>query len=114
MMTLLLLLLLWFTEKHLEEDEELLMAVAASLEGTKAPVESSVDVEAKADEDAKSTANKAPVYLPLPDEPKGSRELLCRIGIRLPDGRRVQRNFLRSDSIKVEIIFIFLFIYIKG
>ncbi|PKU67127.1 plant UBX domain-containing protein 7 [Dendrobium catenatum] len=89
------------SEKYLDEDEELLMAVAASLEGSKVPVESSVDEEAKADEDAKSSANKEPVYPPLPEEPKGNRELLCRVGIRLPDGRRVQRSFLRSDSIRL-------------
>lgn len=90
------------SEKHLEEDEELLMAVAASLEGTKVPVESCVDVDAKTDEDSESSSNKeGPVYPPLPEEPKENRELLCRVGIRLPDGRRVQRNFLRSDTIKL-------------
>ncbi|XP_020593660.1 plant UBX domain-containing protein 7 isoform X2 [Phalaenopsis equestris] len=89
------------SEKHLEEDEELLMAVAASLEGTKAPVESCVDVEVKAKEDAKTSSSEEPLYPPLPEEPKGNRELVCRVGIRLPDGRRVQRSFLHSDSIKL-------------
>ncbi|KAI9165172.1 hypothetical protein LWI28_009163 [Acer negundo] len=40
-----------------------------------------------------------PTYLPLPGEPKGDRNLLCRVGVRLPDGRRTQRNFLPYDPI---------------
>ncbi|KAI3778707.1 hypothetical protein L2E82_08090 [Cichorium intybus] len=41
-------------------------------------------------------------YPPLPEEePKGDRNLVCRVGVRLPDGRRVQRNFLRSDPIQL-------------
>lgn len=42
-----------------------------------------------------------PVYPPLPEEAKGDRNLLCRVGVRLPDGRRIQRNFLRTDSTQV-------------
>ncbi|KAM7256025.1 hypothetical protein ACFE04_011766 [Oxalis oulophora] len=39
---------------------------------------------------------------PLPsEEPKVDRKLLCRVGIRLPDGRRVQRSFLRTDPIQL-------------
>lgn len=58
--------------------------------------------------DLKETSNasaeeeeKKPAYLPLPEEPKGDRNLLCRVGVRLPDGRRVQRNFLRTDPVQV-------------
>ncbi|XP_055822259.1 plant UBX domain-containing protein 7-like [Solanum dulcamara] len=40
-------------------------------------------------------------YLPLPEEPKCDRNLICRIAIRLPDGRRIQRNFMKTDSIKL-------------
>ncbi|KAJ0638063.1 putative UBX domain, Ubiquitin-like domain superfamily [Helianthus annuus] len=40
-------------------------------------------------------------YPPLPEEPKGDRSLLCRVGVRLPDGRRLQRNFLLSDPIQL-------------
>ena len=43
------------------------------------------------------------VYPSLPEEPKEKRELLCRVGIRLPDGRRIQRNFLLTDPIQVGI-----------
>ncbi|KAK8952801.1 hypothetical protein KSP40_PGU010330 [Platanthera guangdongensis] len=90
------------SEKILEEDEELLMAVAASLEVTNTPAESCLDVKDNIfDEDAKLSSKKGPVYPPLPEEPKGNRELLCKVGIRLPDGRRIQRNFLRLDSIKL-------------
>ena len=46
-------------------------------------------------------STKKPVYLPLPEEPKGDRSLLCRVGFRLPDGRRIQRNFLRTDPVQV-------------
>ncbi|KAK3211503.1 hypothetical protein Dsin_016209 [Dipteronia sinensis] len=42
-----------------------------------------------------------PTYPPLPEEPKGDRNLLCRVGVRLPDGRRTQRNFLSSDPIQL-------------
>ncbi|KAK2656248.1 hypothetical protein Ddye_009300 [Dipteronia dyeriana] len=42
-----------------------------------------------------------PTYPPLPEEPKGDRNLLCRVGVRLPDGRRTQRNFLRFDPIQL-------------
>ncbi|KAG6399108.1 hypothetical protein SASPL_140582 [Salvia splendens] len=44
---------------------------------------------------------KEPAYLPLPEEPKGERNLICRVGVRLPDGRRVQRNFLRTDPVQL-------------
>ncbi|KAK3143404.1 hypothetical protein QOZ80_4AG0299910 [Eleusine coracana subsp. coracana] len=37
----------------------------------------------------------------LEQEPTGSRDLLCRVAIRLPDGRRIQRNFLNTDPIKL-------------
>ncbi|OIT34298.1 plant ubx domain-containing protein 7 [Nicotiana attenuata] len=40
-------------------------------------------------------------YPPLPEEPKGDKNLICRVAIRLPDGRRILRNFLKIDSIKL-------------
>lgn len=45
-------------------------------------------------------------YPPLPEEPKGDKSLLCRVGVRLPNGQRLQRNFLRSDPIQVKESFI--------
>ncbi|XP_078448515.1 UBX domain-containing protein isoform X2 [Wolffia australiana] len=51
--------------------------------------------------DTTATAAEKLVYPPLPEEPQAKRELLCRVGIRLPDGRRIQRNFLLSDPIQL-------------
>ncbi|KAD7116714.1 hypothetical protein R6Q59_006549 [Mikania micrantha] len=55
------------------------------------------------DSNAKRTKKEIqkPDYPPLPEEPKGDRLLLCRVGVRLPDGRRLQRNFLRSEPIQL-------------
>ncbi|GJN01369.1 hypothetical protein PR202_ga18634 [Eleusine coracana subsp. coracana] len=83
-----------------DEDEELARAVAASLEQGK-----EVDRKSDAtDEMAEPEDKKKPIkleYPPLPEEPTGSRDLLCRVAIRLPDGRRIQRNFLNTDPIKL-------------
>ncbi|XP_022734545.1 plant UBX domain-containing protein 7-like [Durio zibethinus] len=46
-------------------------------------------------------SSEKPTYPPLPEEPKADRNLLCRVGVRLPDGRRVQRNFLRTDPVQL-------------
>ncbi|CAI0438550.1 unnamed protein product [Linum tenue] len=40
-------------------------------------------------------------YPPLPEEPKGDKTLMCRVGLRLPDGRRVQRSFLKTDKVQL-------------
>lgn len=92
-------------DKTSEEDEEVLQAIAASMEGIKGTSGWGSD-----DEDENLTnreeitcQDKKPSYPPLPEEPKGDKTLLCRVGIRLPDGRRVQRNFLRTDPIQVKI-----------
>lgn len=70
-----------------EEDEEMRLARALSM-GTM--------------EDSDSIKEKEKlIYPPLPEEPKGDRNLVCRVGVRLPDGRRLQRNFLRSDPIQL-------------
>lgn len=89
--------------KTTEEDEEVALALAASMEGIKAPIIESPakDEETKTVKEPKTSSNERPTYPTLPEEPKGSRETLCRVGIRLPDGRRVQRNFLRTDPIKL-------------
>ncbi|XP_061974009.1 plant UBX domain-containing protein 7-like [Populus nigra] len=93
-----------------EEDEEVLRALAASMESMK---DSSVIASNKKDiasneKDDASTAKgeekcstRTPTYPPLPEEPSGDKSLLCRVGIRLPDGRRVQRNFLKTDPIQL-------------
>eukprot|EP00262_Sarcandra_glabra_P011182 TRINITY_DN26921_c0_g1_i1.p1 TRINITY_DN26921_c0_g1~~TRINITY_DN26921_c0_g1_i1.p1 ORF type:complete len:465 (+),score=87.18 TRINITY_DN26921_c0_g1_i1:24-1397(+) len=85
-----------------EEDEEVLQALAASMEDTKNHINSSAnDNEPKVDKEVEVCTCKKPTYPPLPEEPKGDRSLLCRVGIRLPDGRRLQRNFLRTDPIQL-------------
>lgn len=76
-------------------------AIAASLEDGKGaswpPV---IDDEPKPEKDSETSLNGEMIYPPLPEEPKSSREL-CKIAIRLPDGRRIRRNFLPTDSTKV-------------
>jgi UBX domain-containing protein 7 len=92
------------SDANKEEDEEVQRALAASLESVK---ESSEMAEGD-DKDANVAGNvqetalaQRPAYPTLPEEPKAERNLLCRVGVRLPDGRRVQRNFLRSEPIQV-------------
>ncbi|KAL6579504.1 hypothetical protein OROMI_009720 [Orobanche minor] len=79
------------------EEEELRRALAVSLENNK---EFDGDVREVSDANAEEKVQK-PAYLPLPEEPTGDRSLLCRVGVRLPDGRRVQRNFLRTEPIQL-------------
>ena len=83
------------------EDEEMLQALAASMEGIKdaSGVIKDMDIT-DAEEECKL---KKQTYPPLPEEPKADKNLLCRVGVRLPDGRRLQRNFLRSDPIQVMV-----------
>lgn len=84
----------------IDEDEELQRALAVSMENY---VEVSKEVsDANSEEKVKQLA-----YLALPEEPKGDRNLICRVGVRLPDGRRVQRNFLRTDPIQVNAMNLF-------
>uniref|UniRef100_A0A0D3G1H9 UBX domain-containing protein n=2 Tax=Oryza TaxID=4527 RepID=A0A0D3G1H9_9ORYZ len=82
-----------------DEDEELARAVAASLEESKGSDTSEEKIEPEVENETSLSAKLN--YPPLPEEPKGSRELLCRVAIRLPDGRRIQRNFLHTDPIKL-------------
>ncbi|KAK8615646.1 hypothetical protein V6N13_017230 [Hibiscus sabdariffa] len=84
------------------EDKEILRAIAASMESTKETVQTTSDDQASPTTDKEELCStKKPAYPTLPDEPKGDRSLLCRVGVRLPDGRRVQRNFLRADPIQL-------------
>lgn len=92
-----------FSDKAVEEeDEEVSRAIAASLADAKSVGEpDATEDKAEPEKDAEASLKEKPIYPPLPGEPKGSREILCRVAVRLPDGRRVQRNFLKSDPIKV-------------
>ncbi|GER28725.1 UBX domain-containing protein [Striga asiatica] len=80
-----------------DEDEELQHALAVSLENSK---EFNGDMKEVSHANAEEKVQK-PVYLPLPEEPKGDKSILCRVGVRLPDGRRVQRNFFRTDPVQL-------------
>ncbi|XP_071722791.1 plant UBX domain-containing protein 7-like [Rutidosis leptorrhynchoides] len=87
-----------------DEEEEMIQALAASMRSLKdsPDKEDAKDSKEKEEEEEMSPTTKNPiVYQPLPEEPKGDRSLLCRVGVRLPDGRRVQRNFLRTDPIQL-------------
>lgn len=94
-------------EETTEEDEELLRALAASMEGLqedhslKSIMDTATSGEVKEDEEICINKIEKPSYPPLPEEPKVDRNLLCRVGVRLPDGRRVQRNFLLTDPIQL-------------
>ncbi|KAK4264082.1 hypothetical protein QN277_029419 [Acacia crassicarpa] len=84
-----------------EEDEEVARALALSMEGLKESSESTgKDKDAEPVDQQQETILPSR-YPPLPEEPKGDKKLLCRVGVRLPDGRRVQRNFLRADPIQL-------------
>ncbi|XP_050275726.1 plant UBX domain-containing protein 7 [Quercus robur] len=84
------------------EDEEVQRALAASMEGVKdSSGMTTKDKDVIVTEEDKTCSTKKVEYPPLPEEPKGDKNLLCRVGFRLPDGRRVQRNFFRTDSIQL-------------
>ncbi|XP_030959963.1 plant UBX domain-containing protein 7 [Quercus lobata] len=84
------------------EDEEVQRALAASMEGVKdSSGMTAKDKDVIVTEEDKTCSTKKVEYPPLPEEPKGDKNLLCRVGFRLPDGRRVQRNFFRTDSIQL-------------
>lgn len=83
-----------------ENDEDLQRALAISM-GDHTEIDTA-DPN-KVDDPVVEEKVKRPAYLPLPEEPKGDRNILCRVGVRLPDGRRIQRNFLRTDPVQVDV-----------
>lgn len=85
---------------EINEDEEMLLALAASMEGTKDTSGVSKDMDITNADDEKCKLKKR-AFPPLPEEPQADKNLLCRVGVRLPDGRRLQRNFLRTDPIQL-------------
>uniref|UniRef100_A0A2P2KY06 Uncharacterized protein MANES_17G092500 n=1 Tax=Rhizophora mucronata TaxID=61149 RepID=A0A2P2KY06_RHIMU len=85
-----------------EDDEDVQRALAASMESMKeSSVVASHDKDVTSNDQEEKCLPEEPKYPPLPEEPKGDRRLLCRVGIRLPNGRRMQRNFLKTDPIQV-------------
>ncbi|GFP82218.1 UBX domain-containing protein 2, partial [Phtheirospermum japonicum] len=87
-----------------DEEAELQRALAVSMENDKELVGGHLNEVNDANVEEKV---QQPAYLPLPEEPKVDRSLLCRVGVRLPDGRRVQRNFLRTDPVQVHYMILF-------
>ncbi|XP_058090460.1 plant UBX domain-containing protein 7-like isoform X2 [Magnolia sinica] len=84
-----------------EEEDEVLRAMAGSMEARKDPVKlTSTDGEPPKIDEAETCSSKTPIFPSLPEEAKGERHLICRVGIRLPDGRRVQRSFFNTDPIQ--------------
>ncbi|XP_077246172.1 plant UBX domain-containing protein 7-like [Tasmannia lanceolata] len=83
-----------------EEDEDFLLALAVSMGSLKDPVISTAtsNEEPNVEVVNEEPASKIPSYPSLPEEPRGDRS--CRVAIRLPDGQRIQRNFLRTDPLK--------------
>ncbi|XP_076931228.1 plant UBX domain-containing protein 7-like [Bidens hawaiensis] len=80
---------------EINEDEEMKLACALSMEGV---VEGAFNFVGDIYEAPKEEKR---CYPPLPEEPESGGSLVCRVRIRLPDGRRVQRNFFRSDPIQL-------------
>lgn len=87
-------------DDNIENDEDLQRALAISMDNQK---EIGTGDTNKVDDTTVEVQVKKPTYLPLPEEPKGDRNLLCKVGVRLPDGRRIQRNFLRTDPVQVDV-----------
>ncbi|KAI3850242.1 hypothetical protein MKX03_025576 [Papaver bracteatum] len=81
-----------------EEDEEIFQAILASMENMTTTVASACSDSTE--EPITCSSNKL-IYPGLPEEPKVDKSLICRIGVRLPDGRRLQRNFLRTDPVQL-------------
>ncbi|KAK1321503.1 hypothetical protein QJS10_CPA03g02506 [Acorus calamus] len=89
-------------EKTSKEEDDVAAAVEASMEDLKDSSKSTApEFEQPKPEQPEPEASVKTVYLPLPEEPKGDKSLISRVVIRFPDGRRLQRNFLRSDPIQL-------------
>ncbi|KAF8106153.1 hypothetical protein N665_0147s0105 [Sinapis alba] len=87
-----------------EEEEALQRALAASLEDNGMKESLDDDKSPLTPEEVAVgavTERVLPTYPPLPEEPKGGdRSVQCRVGIRLPNGQRLQRNFLKTDAVQ--------------
>eukprot|EP01018_Ginkgo_biloba_P029944 Gb_39568 [translate_table: standard] len=99
-------------DKQDPDDEELRQALAASLEGLHQPMVSAngsqaVHEDSKVEVPNHQESTEMPLqkvkceYPPLPEEPQGDKGVICRVRVCFPDGKRVQRKFLRTDSIQL-------------
>ncbi|XP_065856577.1 plant UBX domain-containing protein 7 isoform X2 [Euphorbia lathyris] len=86
-----------------KEDEDVQRALAASMEGMKDLNRTASDSagSSNADKEEETCTPEKPTYPLLPEEPRGDKSLICRVGLRFPDGRRMQRNFLKTDPIQL-------------
>ncbi|KAL3679998.1 hypothetical protein R1sor_022954 [Riccia sorocarpa] len=99
-------------KRDTDEEEELRRALAASLEEASPLVSDGKDSTEETRAETSATAGgaeeqrvsepaapEARIYPTLPEEPPADKEA-CRVAVRLPDGRRAQRRFLRTDPIQ--------------
>ncbi|WCJ33737.1 UBX domain-containing protein [Euphorbia peplus] len=86
-----------------KEDEEVQRALAASMEGMKDLNRTASDSAGSsiADKEEETCTTEKPEYPLLPEEPRGDKSLICRVGLRFPDGRKIQRNFLKTEPIQL-------------
>ncbi|KAI3842330.1 hypothetical protein MKW98_026120 [Papaver atlanticum] len=91
------------TARRKSEEQEAIGALAASMKNmTATGVPTSNDANECKGDDVGTLLSKKLRYLELAEEPKEvDKKLLCSIRIRLPDGRRVQRNFLLTDPVQL-------------
>ncbi|KAI3972476.1 hypothetical protein MKW92_004647 [Papaver armeniacum] len=61
----------------------------------------SIDIDELMIAEPVTSSSKKVIYPDLPEEPKVEKALLCRVGVRFPDGRRLQRNFLKTDPLQL-------------
>ncbi|MCL7028741.1 hypothetical protein MKW94_007341 [Papaver nudicaule] len=57
--------------------------------------------EQKIDHGIETSSSKKLTYPEFSEDLTFDKKLVCRIGVRLPDGRRVQRSFLLTDQIQL-------------
>ncbi|KAI3836534.1 hypothetical protein MKX03_031400 [Papaver bracteatum] len=91
------------TARRKFEEENAIGALAASMKNmTATGVPASNDANECKGDDVGTLLSKKLRYLELAEEPKEvDKKLVCSIRIRLPDGRRVQRNFLQTDPVQL-------------
>ncbi|KAK4783544.1 hypothetical protein SAY86_007918 [Trapa natans] len=84
-----------------EVDEDNQDALAASMEDVNDPIVETCEEDGTSRDGEETCSSSKPEFPPLLEEPKADRSLLCRVAIRLPDGRRAQRSFLRTDPVQL-------------
>ncbi|KAL2613100.1 hypothetical protein R1flu_024792 [Riccia fluitans] len=100
-------------KRDMDEEEELRRALAASLEEASPLVSDGKDLTQETRAEVSGSAGGADeehvtdapapeprIYPTLSEEPAASDKEACRVAVRLPDGRRAQRRFLRTDPIQ--------------